>query len=293
MAETQSLLSASLPRAARVAVGTIPDAAVVSGDPVQLQQVIINLCNNAVQAMDGPCTVELTIDVHAIIELRQLSQGYLAPGGYVRTTVRDSGRGMDAAAQERLFEPFFTTRLNGNGLGLATVREIVRGHGGAINVSSRLGEGSVFEIWLPQAARPTAPRDDTAPIQGSGTIQGNGETVMVVDGDHARLLHDEEIVAALGYEPVGFVEPEQAVRTCREAPGRFDAVLIGHVVPTAQALALTAELRHVAPKLPILLAASAGELGADVLATAGISEVVTKPLVSAELAAALSRWLPK
>jgi signal transduction histidine kinase len=286
MAETRSLLQASLQPDVRLVMGAIPEAAIVSGDPVQLQQVIMNLCNNAVQAMDSPCTVEVTTVLHRVLVTGQLSHGCLVPGTYVCIAVRDTGRGMDAEALDRLFEPFFTTRLGGNGLGLATVREIVRDHGGAIDVRSRLGEGSLFEIWLPQIAGTGKVAHEPA------TMQGNGETILVIDDDRARLLHDEEIVAALGYEPIGFAEPDQALTAFRSAPRRFDAALISHLTPTARALAVTTKLRGMAPGLPILLAASAGELGADALADAGVCEVVSKPLVSAELAVALSRWLP-
>ncbi len=268
MAETQSLLQASLPADARLQIGAIPEAAIVSGDPVQLQQVIMNLCNNAVQAMDCPCTVEVTAEIHRVSVIRQLSHGGLAPGSMFASACEIPGRGMDAEALDRLFEPFFTTRLGGNGLGLATVREIVRDHGGAIDVRSRLGEGSLFEVWLPQIAGTGKVAHEAA------TMQGSGETILVIDDDRARLLHDEEIVAALGYEPIGFAEPDQALNACRSAPERFDAALISHLIPTARALAVAAKLRGVAPDLPILLAASAGELGADVLASAGVSEVV-------------------
>jgi signal transduction histidine kinase len=286
MTETRLLLSASLPPQAHLAVGPIPRDAVVSGDPVQLQQVIINLCNNAMQATDGPSTIEVATEIYTITEHQQFSHGYLVPGRYVRIAVRDTGRGMDAAALERLFEPFFTTRLNGNGLGLATVREIVRSHRGAINVSSRPGSGSLFEVWLAQVARPSTTSAQTA------SLQGKGETVLVIDDDRARLLRDEEIVAALGYEPVGFAEPDQALRACRTTPQRFDALLIGRLMPMARALALSSELHKVIPGIPILIAGSVDEPGADVLASAGVSEVISMPLISTELAAALSRWVP-
>jgi signal transduction histidine kinase/CheY-like chemotaxis protein len=286
MAETQSLLQASLQPDVRLVIGATPEAAIVSGDPVQLQQVIMNLCNNAAQAMDCPCTAEVTTEIHRVLVTRQLSHGCLVPGSYVRISVRDTGRGMDAETLDRLFEPFFTTRLGGNGLGLATVREIVRDHGGAIDVRSQLGEGSLFEVWLPQIA------GTSRILHEAGTMQGSGEAILVIDDDHARLLHDEEIVAALGYEPIGFADPDQALSACRLTPRRFDAALISHLMPIAQALAVTKKLHGMAPDLPILLACSAGELGADELAGAGVCEVVSKPLVSAELAAALSRWLP-
>ena len=99
---------------------------------------------------------------------------------------------------EHIFEPFFTTRLDGNGLGLATVREIVREHAGAMNVWSAPGVGSRFEVWLPCIAA-------AAPHGEAPTLWlGRGETVLVIDDASERLLGDEEMLAALGYEPVGF-----------------------------------------------------------------------------------------
>jgi signal transduction histidine kinase len=286
MAETQSLLSAALPQRARVVVAPVPEHAVVAGDPAQLQQVIMNLCNNAVQAMDGAGMVSLETDIATIDTPRQLTHGVVPKGRYVRIAVRDTGRGIDAAALSRLFEPFFTTRSNGNGLGLPTVREIVRSYGGALDVWSQPGTGSLFTVWLPQADATT---DHS---EAPSSIHGKGETVLVIDEDRTGLLHHEEIVAALGYEPVGFAEPEQVLRALRTTGRRFDALLIGNLMPTTRALALATALHAMAPDLPILLTASADDLDADALTSAGVSEVVAKPLHSAELAAALSRRLP-
>jgi signal transduction histidine kinase/CheY-like chemotaxis protein len=289
MAETKLLLSASLPDGARLDVGVIPETALVYGDLVQLQQVIINLCNNAVQAMDGRGAVELAIDLEMVAEPLVLSHGHVSVGRYARITVKDSGRGMDTATLEHLFEPFFTTRTNGNGLGLATVREIVSAHGGGINVTSLVGEGSSFEIWLPHVAGAEA---STAQFRLM-PVRGEGETILLIGDDRAGLLHDEEIVAAIGYEPVGFVELEQALTACQRMPQRFDAVLISHRMPSLAALAFIRKIHTVAPALPITLAAVMNEVDANVLAHSGVSELVARPLISIELAAALSRCLPR
>lgn len=286
LTDAQSLLSVSLPSRAQLVVGPVPDDAVVCGDAVQLEQAIMNLCNNAVQATDGPCTVGVDTDVQVIGETRHFTHGHIPPGRYVRIAVRDAGRGIEPAALGRLFEPFFTTRDDGNGLGLATVREIVRSHGGAIDVRSRLGEGSVFEVWLPRTAGPYPH------LAATTSMQGSGETVLVVDENRSDLLRHEEIVAALGYEPVGFGDPDQVLRALRTTQRPFDALLIGDLRPAVRALAFAAELHGVAPDLPILLTASADDADAQALASAGVSEVVGRPLQSAELAAALSRWLP-
>src|SRR5258706_15594775 len=103
-----------------------PVTAVVSGEPAQLQQVILNLCNNAAQAMENSGRIEVETEVHEVAGERLLTHGELRRGCYLSIVVRDAGRGMDGAVLARICEPFFTTRSAGNGLGLATVREIVR-----------------------------------------------------------------------------------------------------------------------------------------------------------------------
>jgi DNA-binding NtrC family response regulator len=115
---------------------------------------------------------------------------------------------------------------------------------------------------------------------------------MVVDDESERLLRDEEILAALGYEAVGFLRAEDALAACRAAPGRFDAMVVGHLASSAGALELATHLHRIAPDPPILLAtASAEEIGADALVAAGIFEIVHRPLSIAGIAAALMRCL--
>jgi DNA-binding NtrC family response regulator len=115
--------------------------------------------------------------------------------------------------------------------------------------------------------------------------------VLVIDASE-RLLAGEEMLAALGYEPVGFTRAGAALAACRATPKRFDAVLVGHLAPAASSLDLAVALHEIVPDVPILLAtASADESGAEALLAAGIFEVVHRPLVSADLASALARCL--
>jgi len=176
VAETSSLLHVSLPSRIELAIGEVPDSAVISGQPAQLQQVLLNLCNNAAQSIDGAGRIEIETEVHRITTPQSLSHDDLPPGRHLRILVSDTGRGIEETTLEHLFEPFFTTRLAGTGLGLATVREIVREHGGAINVWSLPGVGSRFEVWLPCiTAAASVPRDEVPTFR-----LGRGETVMVV-----------------------------------------------------------------------------------------------------------------
>jgi signal transduction histidine kinase/CheY-like chemotaxis protein len=322
VAETKSLLDASLPAHVEIVVRPTSQVTIVSGEPAQLQQVILNVCNNAAQAMDAPGAIEIEIDVRQIGGAMRVGHGELPPGHYVVMSIIDPGRGMDEAILERIFEPFFTTRLEGNGLGLATVREIVVDHGGAVKVQSAPGTGTRFDIWLPSVdiwlPSVLAVEPHSGHEAASSAPRGFGETVLVLEADRARLLRHEEILAALGYEPVGFSHPAEAAAACRDAPTRFDAALVcfhfnragttldptavlrerwaaswGHPPEVRTALGHAAALRENAPGLPVILAtASAREFGALSLAGVGISEVIRQPLMTAELADALARCLP-
>lgn len=281
IAEAVSLLRAALPAEVDLAVVETAESILVTGVPAQLQQVVLNLCNNAEQAMDHIGRIELDVAPIDLSAPRSLSHGALAAGRYVRIAVSDSGRGIDQAAQARLFEPFFTTRLTGNGLGLATTRDIVREHGGAMHVQSVAGVGSRFEVWLP--------RMDAEPLAPGGAVGfGNGETVLVVEAEPQRLLRDEEVLAALGYEPVGFTSVADAHAACEAASERFDLILLGHLVPATAMLELSTVLNELAPAVPILLAtSSADEFRANELIRAGVSDIVPWPITAGDIAVSL------
>ena len=153
-----------------------PRLAPVLADPSQLQQVVTNLCMNAVQAMEergGVLEVSLTraeVD-GAVAPLRHP----LRPGPHAHLRVRDTGCGMTATVMARIFDPFFTTKPvgQGSGLGLAIVHRIVTNHGGAITVESEPGEGTTFHVYLPLreniALSETAPHHSASPALGGAS----------------------------------------------------------------------------------------------------------------------------
>ncbi len=285
--EAASLLRATLPAGIELIIEDVAVDVAVSGEPAQLQQVILNLCTNAAQAMQGRGRIRVAAEQEDLTASVRLSHGELMPGRYLCLAVTDTGRGFDDEVGRRLFEPFFTTRLAGTGLGLATVREIVRDHGGALNVQSKLDYGSRFEAWLP------ATTIGTSDVVGSAMLPlGRGETVLVVQSERDRLLFEEEMLAALGYEPVGFEGPADAVAACRSTPDRFDVILISDASQAAAGVDLAHAVHEAAPRQPVLFAtASTIDVPLDALAEAGISELLSWPLVSTELAVALARCL--
>jgi signal transduction histidine kinase len=285
--EAASLLRASLPSGIELVIENITVEFAVYGEPAQLQQVILNLCSNAAQAMPGGGSIHVSAEQKETTTMLLLSHGELAPGRYVCLAVIDNGRGFDDSVARRLFEPFFTTRLAGTGLGLASVHEIVRDHEGGMNVQSTPGQGSRFEVWLPAATV-----GSTAVARPLLLPLGHGETVLLVESERERLLHEEEMLAALGYEPVGFERPDDAIAACRSAPDGFDVILVSDGSQISAGLEVARALHEIAPKQPLLLAtASTIDVGVDALAEAGISELLRRPLISTEVASALARCL--
>jgi signal transduction histidine kinase len=287
--ETASLLRATLSSGVELVVLPAPADLAVFGERAQLQQIILNLCQNAAQAMAVSGRISIMADGQDLDRPRTLSHGELPAGRYVRFVVVDTGPGFTAEVARRLFEPFFTTRPAGTGLGLATVRKIVRDHDGAMNVASQLGQGSRFEAWLPaadSAERPASAVEESTPVR-----LGNGETVLILHDERDRLLGYEETVAALGFEPVGFERSADAVAAVGAAPARFDAILISQA-SVETSLDLARALHALAPRTPILLATrSPVDVGLDALMRAGVVDLVRRPLSSAELAVVLSRAL--
>jgi signal transduction histidine kinase len=288
--ETVDLLRASLPTTIAIRTRLEAETVTILGDPTQLQQVVVNLATNAAQAMDGHGTLEVALDVVEIAGDLALSHGTLAAGRHVRLTVSDAGRGMDDATAERIFEPFFTTKVagSGTGLGLSTVHGIVADHGGAINVKSRPGEGSAFEVYLVHTealATSAAPAEAPAPC-------GRGETVLLVDDETPLVLLGEEMLAALGYEPVGFDSSAKALAAFRADPDRFDLLLTDEIMPGMTGTQLAAALHRIRPELPIvLMTGHSGQARSHRLRAAGICGVLRKPLLSREIAESLARHL--
>jgi signal transduction histidine kinase len=290
VAETERLLRASLPSfELEFVVWQVPEKALVLAEAAQLQQVFLNICANAAQATGEGGKIEIRIEEQERFQPLRIRGSEIGPGRFTVVSISDSGHGMDEATMDRIFEPFFTTRPEGNGLGLSTARETVLEHGGAIDVTSIPGGGTRFDIWLPSAVPSEATVVQHALPQIS---RGGGQTVMIMQPDPSSLLRDEEILAALGYEPIGFSESSEAMRACHADPARFDAVLICPHPGTKQALELAAELHEIAPALPIVIATpSARDLDTAQLAAAGISELLHYPLMSSTLSSVMSRCL--
>jgi signal transduction histidine kinase/ActR/RegA family two-component response regulator len=285
--ETAGLLRAALPPTVDLRLHLPEEDAIALGEPERVQQVVMNLCTNAAHAMRGHGIIDVALEPVALDTEQAPSHGALAAGRYVRLSVRDSGHGMDAATLDRIFEPFFTTKEAGvgTGLGLAMVHGIVADHGGAINVHSRPGAGSSFEVYFRQAKDLPADDDRTdAPLP-----IGRGETILIVDDEKPLVQLGEEMVAALGYEPIGFDDSTRALAAFRADPQRFDLVLADEIMPGMTGTRLAAALHAIRPDLPILLMTGFG--GAVESAPTDACEILKKPLLPTDIAGGIARHL--
>ncbi|MBL8350793.1 MAG: response regulator [Burkholderiaceae bacterium] len=281
-------VAATLPAGVTLRRKLVAGDAGVLGDATQIHQVVMNLCANALQALRGQGRLEVTLDLETIAVPRAVATSTLPAGEYLRLGVADNGAGIAPALLERIFDPFFTTKEVGvgTGLGLSLVHGIVTELGGGIAVDSAVGEGSRFSVYLPVRAHAAAPRAPAA----LAVERGQGQLVLLVDDEEPLVRLGEEMLAELGYEPVGFTSGADALQALRADPQRVDLLLSDEAMPglTGSELALAA--RALRPDLPVVLMSGfvtpalqqrARELGA--------AAVLGKPLVAADIAAALAR----
>lgn len=271
--ETQKLLSASLSDTVTLKVDEGEEPLLVAGDFAQLQQVLLNLCSNAAQAMPDGGLIACVATPRLLEDPVRLSHGVLRRGRYAKIIVADEGHGIAEHAIPHLFAAFYTTRPEGTGLGLSTAREMIERHGGAIDVDSVLGVGTSFTIWLPRVP------DEAADAPARSSRRGAGEIVMLVGTDARRVSGDEELIAALGYEPLGLVAENG--RASPLPATAVDAVVVTALDPAAAHL-IAADIRDAGVTAPLLIAVPQPDGGEGAL---------RYPFQPAALAYALSRGL--
>jgi PAS domain S-box-containing protein len=289
-AEALELVRGSIPMGIHLGGSGTESPLVVIGDATRLHQVVMNLFSNAIQAMGGDGRLHVALEATEISAQRVLSHGTLRPGRYVRLTVEDSGSGMGEATLSRIFEPFFTTKEagQGTGLGLSLVYAIVTDLGGAIDVKSAPEQGSTFTIYLPHSSVTLI----TAEAATAVSHRGHGECVLLIDDESPVLAATAEVLSRLGYEAVSFSDSRAALAAFETAPERFDVVVTDEAMPGLTGMGLARALRSHRPDLPIVLMSGyTGAIQTQQALAAGVSELLSKPIQSHEMATTLARVL--
>ena len=200
--------------------------AVIEGNPIEIHQIAMNLCKNAMEASVRGQEVEMEVSQVQVRRRRTLSHGEILSGSYVCLAVQDHGDGIPKSLLPHIFEPFFTTKAQsgGTGLGLSAVHGSVSGMDGSINVQSIAGSGTRFELFFPASLRPPVP---VKSFFNEGSVPtGSGQTVAIVEKDKALLDMYEEKIAALGYEPVGYGSLDALLRILEPEEIQPDLVVV-------------------------------------------------------------------
>jgi signal transduction histidine kinase/ActR/RegA family two-component response regulator len=291
--ETVRLLKVTLPPTVEMVVHITENTPAVLADATQIEQALLNLCTNAIQALGsqrGTVSIELThnLDTQPSPDERR----GVARGQHVQLSVRDTGSGMDAPTIERVFEPFFTTKPvgQGTGLGLAVVHGIMRTHEGTVDVQSTHGLGSVFTLYFPPAHPSAVPA--AAEIRKTSVVQGRGQRVMYVDDDEALVFLVDRALSRKGFAVSTFTDPHEAAAVLRARPLDFDLLVTDYNMPGYCGVDLLREARQIRPDLPVALASGyvTAEIEQSALAE-GARALIHKPNDVDELCDTVQRLL--
>lgn len=259
----------------------------VKMDPSQLDQILVNLCVNAREAIEDVGRITINTARVLMDETTSKTHADCCPGNYVRLTVLDNGTGMDRETADRVFEPFFTTKGvgRGTGLGLATVYGIVKQSRGFIHLSSEPGIGTTFNIHIPFHAAEKAPEriqtDETIPL-------GQGETILMVEDDRMFAEMNQTMLERLGYEVLIAITPKEAIELAEKKTGKIDLMLSDVVMPEMNGRELMDRLLSIRPDAKHLFMSG---YTADVIIHRGVSDdqehFIQKPFTPGEIAVKL------
>jgi len=290
--EALSMLRATLPATVAMETRLCPTDLMVLTEPTLIQQVLVNLCTNAAQAMQDTGG-EITLSLEAVdLDASSLEAWPgLGPGRYARLTVADNGPGMTPEVREKIFDPFFTTKPpgRGTGLGLSVVRGIMDQLQGAISVDSRPGHGAVFTVLIPlaslQAPRPGQRQPPPGPPRGD-------EHILVVDDEEIIRSVVKEVLGSLGYTVTTAGEAMEAMDLLRADPHAFDLVICDQTMPGLTGSALLGQMKNLRPDLPVILCTGHSDiLDSERAKALGACDFMMKPLEGRELAERVARCL--
>ena len=269
----------------------IQDPDVVNADPTQIGQIIMNLGANAAHAMGAePGVLDISLQNRTIGHNHKDRYRVSDEGEYVKLKVRDTGCGMSPEVMSRIFNPYFTTKKEGDGtgMGLAVVHGIVENHDGAVWVDSKPGKGSTFHMLFPavEADGFEVEIDHPQPV-----LKGT-ERILVVDDEKALLETEIAMLERLGYKVTGTTSPMEALKTFRKQPDHFDLIYTDMTMPGMTGLTLAKKLMEIRPHVPVILYSGHRFLAnSNELVKSGIKSFLTKPVALEDIAVTIREVL--
>ncbi|MET0792713.1 MAG: response regulator, partial [Polyangiaceae bacterium] len=285
--ELASLLETTIPKKVQLRLELTRDLPAVSADIAQVQQIVMNLVINGAEAIgDQRGTVLVTTGMQVIDEFyvqSLFSREGVETGTYVYLEVHDTGCGMDEATKPRIFDPFFSTKFTGRGLGLAAVLGIVRGHKGAIKVYSSPGKGTTFKVFFPASgASPTRPAHEDTSFRGEGLA-------LVIDDDQGVREAASRLLQFFGFSVLQAVDGRHGAEVFREHASEVVVVILDMTMPEMNGEETFREIRRVRADVPVILSSGYNEIEATRRFTAkGLAGFLQKPFTPKELSQKLS-----
>ncbi|WP_212637912.1 PAS domain-containing hybrid sensor histidine kinase/response regulator [Desulfocicer vacuolatum] len=291
--EAEHLLRASIPTTIEIKTEMPKEICPIKADSTQIQQIIINLSTNGAHAMEAKGTGILTLGLENVVLDSMESQRWgdisLTPGKYVVLRVSDTGHGIDSAIQEKLFDPYFTTKEvgKGSGMGLFVVHGIVKSHDATLQIESQPERGTTIKVFFPAT--------DEMPEQSSSVcaqLPRGEETILVVDDEISLVKIASVILGNLGYQVKGVTSSREALALFQSDPMAIDLVITDMTMPEMNGKMLAKALIEIRPEIPIILCTGiAQEISVEQLKQMGIAHCIEKPLERSELATAVRRVL--
>jgi signal transduction histidine kinase/ActR/RegA family two-component response regulator len=290
--ESLRIIKTSIPTSIQIRQHIDDEAGMVMADPTRIRQVIMNLYANATYAMQETGGV-LDVRLEKVVLGAKDMNGFkdIAPGTYLKLTIKDSGCGMSQDVVERIFDPYFTAKAAGEstGMGLSAIHEIVKKHGGDILVESEPGKGTAFYLYLPRTEQ--EPEEDAVPLQ---PIPGGKERILFVDDEQVLVYMQQEVLERLGYDVVAVSNSSEALEIFNNDPEIFDLVITDQSMPGLTGIQLSTELLKIRPDIPIILCTGFSEtVTREIALKAGVKEFIMKPLIKREIAAVIRHVLEK
>jgi two-component system, cell cycle sensor histidine kinase and response regulator CckA len=289
--EVAKFLQTTLPDTVDIHLKVQAAGKAILADPTEIQQILMNLCTNAAQAMapdggDIQLSLEETeIDTKAAARITEIN-----PGNYLKLTVSDRGSGIPEDVVDRIFDPFFTTKRvgEGTGLGLSVVHGIVKKYAGAILVESVVGWGTTFQVLLPCLEHP----EFEIVSESASEPPGGREKILLVENEAVLAGIVQRILSGLGYEVKSFGNGEKAFAYFQKNAASFDLVLADQHMRPVDGIDLTKQIRTVHPTIPVILySGMSNRLLGERAEKAGVQRLLAKPLNRLELAFEVRRVL--
>lgn len=278
--ETVDIAKIAAPEKISIQVNKSKTDLVVHGKKNQIEQTVLNLINNAIQAIgesEGSINISTVNCVGASCKLKQCSLNRDDARGFVCIKVRDTGKGISKKNIERIFDPFFSTKPQGHGtgLGLSTSYGIVKKHGGEISVSSIEGEGAMFQLFLPVAEDGGEPESEAA--IAAPFITSKGETILIVDDEASIRNVLTEAINGFGYSTLTTSNGQEALELFEQQKDNIDLVVTDMAMPKLNGQELIEKIRNIEPEMPCIFVTGYQDSSTDEAILLDKTQVILKP----------------